>query len=392
MSVKRWLNETLETYQEIKHDAQEWIQETAEEAYERGVPERVKDVVESVPDEYDPRRVPVEVDRELDRWIDWIQEQLEDDREEPSADDLDLPTHDDTPEDDDDPWFDFDWADLFRLVAIAWLVYEFWMWLREFELDIFTLEVDYDVEWLNIKTEMPLTRPSIAIDINAFAYFVPQPQAARVFDPLGHGTPAIPGPGSANVLIGGLPALRAIDQIVCMQQSVIPHTPSPIKPTNTSVKVNGAPLLRAGDAVLEGPAGPNPIVRGCSTVHVGSPVPPTVMINPTLRVTTEEIGQLWLELSGSTKLKYKASAGFTLRSAYLGFGTEIEPVNLSLDTGAKIGIFKVRYTADVALPSVSGEVKVHFTSPKPELEVEDAEYKPGRFEQDISVELDLPWE
>ena len=45
--------------------------------------------------------------------------------------------------------------------------------------------------------------------------------AARITDLTGHGTPLAPGPGSVNVLIGNLPAWRAIiDQHACPAVSI----------------------------------------------------------------------------------------------------------------------------------------------------------------------------
>ena len=47
------------------------------------------------------------------------------------------------------------------------------------------------------------------------------PPAARLTDPTTHGAPLAPGPGSANVLIGNLPAWRAmIDQHACPAVSI----------------------------------------------------------------------------------------------------------------------------------------------------------------------------
>ena len=47
------------------------------------------------------------------------------------------------------------------------------------------------------------------------------PPAARITDPTTHGMPLAPGPGSVNVLIGGLPAWRAlIDQHACPAVSI----------------------------------------------------------------------------------------------------------------------------------------------------------------------------
>ena len=46
---------------------------------------------------------------------------------------------------------------------------------------------------------------------------MPGPPAARIFDATAHGDPLKPGPGSPNVLIGGLPAWRALDPAAAQQ-------------------------------------------------------------------------------------------------------------------------------------------------------------------------------
>ena len=94
--------------------------------------------------------------------------------------------------------------------------------------------------------------------------------AARMADLTSHGTPLSPGPGSSNVLIGGMPAWRAgTDFHVCPLLTVlVPHVGGVIAMGSTTVLINGMPAARQGDMVVEvGP--PNSISLGCQTVTIG---------------------------------------------------------------------------------------------------------------------------
>jgi uncharacterized Zn-binding protein involved in type VI secretion len=96
------------------------------------------------------------------------------------------------------------------------------------------------------------------------------PPAARVGDTTSHGTPLSPGPGSVNVLIGGMPAWRAgADFHTCpMVTGVVPHVGGMIAIGSTTVLINNLPAARQGDMIVEaGP--PNSIVMGCPTVLIG---------------------------------------------------------------------------------------------------------------------------
>ncbi|MDY6818770.1 MAG: PAAR domain-containing protein [Halobacteriales archaeon] len=84
-----------------------------------------------------------------------------------------------------------------------------------------------------------------------------------------HGTP-LPGPGSPNVLIGGLPAWRVgIDFHTCpLTTGPNPHVGGVVTNGSTTVLINGAPAARQGDTIAEnGP--PNTIASGCPTVMIG---------------------------------------------------------------------------------------------------------------------------
>jgi len=99
--------------------------------------------------------------------------------------------------------------------------------------------------------------------------------AARITDLTGHGTPLAPGPGSVNVLIGNLPAWRAIiDQHACPAVSITgADGVGAVMLGSLTVMINNMQACRVGDIVIEKPGsvmGPvNPIVLGCFTVIIG---------------------------------------------------------------------------------------------------------------------------
>ncbi|MDB6077162.1 MAG: motif protein [Akkermansiaceae bacterium] len=157
--------------------------------------------------------------------------------------------------------------------------------------------------------------------------------AARVTDSTAHGTPLSPGPGSLNVLIGGLPAWRGIplaaagglqaaqtaadtsmktaeaataaatgpalpvaktaeetlkaslalsmastmmafagtsDIHICpVPVPIPPHGPGVVIDGSATVMINGMPACMMGCTVLEGLGGPDKIASGCPTVQIG---------------------------------------------------------------------------------------------------------------------------
>ena len=96
------------------------------------------------------------------------------------------------------------------------------------------------------------------------------PSAARVGDKTGHGTPLGPGPGSVNVLIGGMPAWRAgSDTHACpLVTGTVPHVGGVVSVGSATVLIGGMPAVRQGDIVTEsGP--PNTITMGEPTVQIG---------------------------------------------------------------------------------------------------------------------------
>jgi uncharacterized Zn-binding protein involved in type VI secretion len=96
------------------------------------------------------------------------------------------------------------------------------------------------------------------------------PFAARVGDLTSHGTPLGPGPGSVNVLIGGMPAWRATsDTHACpLVTALVPHVGGVVPMGSLTVLINSLPAARQGDQVVEaGP--PNVIAMGCPQVEIG---------------------------------------------------------------------------------------------------------------------------
>ena len=96
------------------------------------------------------------------------------------------------------------------------------------------------------------------------------PPAARVGDMTSHGTSLGPGPGSFNVLIGGMPAWRVTaDFHTCpLVSATVPHVGGVVVVGSATVLINNLPAARQGDMIVEsGP--PNSIVMGCPTVMVG---------------------------------------------------------------------------------------------------------------------------
>ncbi len=101
------------------------------------------------------------------------------------------------------------------------------------------------------------------------------PPAARITDLTTHGAPLAPGPGSTDVLIGGMPAWRALmDQHACPLVNVSgADGVGMVMMGSPTVLIDYMMACRMGDIVVEVPGlamGPmNPIVLGCPTVIIG---------------------------------------------------------------------------------------------------------------------------
>ena len=96
------------------------------------------------------------------------------------------------------------------------------------------------------------------------------PPAARVGDLTSHGTPLSPGPGSANVLIEGLPAWRAgSDFHACpIFNGNVPHVGGTVAMGSSTVLINNLPAVRQGDTIIE-TGSSNSISKGASKVTIG---------------------------------------------------------------------------------------------------------------------------
>jgi uncharacterized Zn-binding protein involved in type VI secretion len=104
---------------------------------------------------------------------------------------------------------------------------------------------------------------------------MPGKPAARITDLTTHGSPLLPGPGSPNTLIGGLPAWRTnIDQHVCPAASITgADGVGSVIVGSPTVWINAQMACRIQDIVVEIPGlamGPvNPIAVGFPTVLIG---------------------------------------------------------------------------------------------------------------------------
>lgn len=222
--------------------------------------------------------------------------EVEDTDEEPRVDD------DSEEEDDGLPW----WVKLLGAAVVAYYVYEKLghevTVSKDIEFDLPAFEID-GIPWTVERTRVP-----------------GPPMAARIADPLLHGGVAVPGPGSTNVKISGRGALT-VDHIVgaCPMPHVtgLPHLPmtgrAAWRTTNGSVYVNGAPLLRAGDWVIEHLGGNNPIIAGAPRVLAGPPGAPCVVQEVTHRRLSEFVP--YVERIGSVGGKYsvKVTVSWSLR-------------------------------------------------------------------------------
>ena len=94
--------------------------------------------------------------------------------------------------------------------------------------------------------------------------------AARATDMTSHGTPLGPGPGCPTVLIGNLPAWRALgDSHICpLFDGPKPHVGGIVTKGSVSVLIGGLPAARQGDMIIEAGA-PNQIAAGAPNVLIG---------------------------------------------------------------------------------------------------------------------------
>src|SRR5215467_10621595 len=114
---------------------------------------------------------------------------------------------------------------------------------------------------------------------------MPYGPAARVTDATTHGSPLAPGAGSANVLIGSMPAWRAqMDFHACpIVKGMVPDVGGMVMVGSPTVLINSMMACRVMDMVVEIPGGPNPVAMGATNVFIGdagvvAPVTPGVPV------------------------------------------------------------------------------------------------------------------
>lgn len=210
--------------------------------------------------------------------------------------------------DEDDGWGIVEWV-LFAL-AVDWLLDQEVALSRDFDF----VARKYDREDFEA-----IGDNSVVTQWGETVFQAPAAYAARLGDATMHGDAVAPGIGSANVLIGSKPALRVCDAHVCTKATPVPHTALGFRTTNSTVLVNGFPLLRVGDFVDEGPFGPNPIVSGCVSVTAGKTPPPVSCWTPSAEEPPEDTSPIpfrW-ERVHLGHVKFTVSAGFDVGGPFL---------------------------------------------------------------------------
>ena len=219
------------------------------------------------------------------------------------------------------------------------------------------------------------------------------PRAARVGEMLLHGGKALPGPGSKNVLIGGLRALTVRDAVAaCPRTTTLgaPHAPQRTWTTwNTSVKVNGELLLREGDWVLESPGGPNPIIAGMPTVFAGPQAKPVMVQEETYKGLDFFVDDLERVGWKGGKISIKASVSWTYKDVVKGLG-----VIALMRTGNPVAVWGAREIfATMNMPKVEHLIELDGgTATADFLETYEV-VGPGGVKQRVKrdhYELDLP--
>ena len=97
------------------------------------------------------------------------------------------------------------------------------------------------------------------------------PPATTLGSQTSHGPPLGPGPASPNVLIGGKPAWRALEDFhACplIDPIAVPHVGGIVSAGSETVFINNMPAARQGDIIIESSL-PNNIAIGEPTVIIG---------------------------------------------------------------------------------------------------------------------------
>ncbi len=162
--------------------------------------------------------------------------------------------------------------------------------LRAFEVTSQTTPVDIHVHRESSPDEPVVNKEWKEFEVGPFA-----PVVATVGSNVFHGGVLGPGIGSPNVYAENKPVWRLIrDTHVCGAATPQPHgvglTATLGAPSG--VFVNGFPIARAGDVVVEAGGGPNPITSGAFSIQAGPPAPSVWSVHPSAFVTVERDGVL----------------------------------------------------------------------------------------------------
>lgn len=251
-------------------------------------------------------------------------------------------TDEDEDDDDDFPWW------LAAPIAIGWFVWE----KLDHPVSFDSGEVDWAIDGFEIDG-IPWTVETL--------HEPGPPFAARVGEMMLHGGLALPGPGSPDVFIGGQRALTVAHAVAaCPRTTTLgaPHAPQTRAwtTTNTSVMVNGSPLLRAGDCAVESPGGLDPIIGGMPSVLAGPPANPA-MVQEERYVGLNALVD-GLEYVGWTggKISLKASVRWSYQDAVMGL--------------AAIGLFHLGFSNPMLAPVTAwGATLVLASMGKPEIDL-----------------------
>ncbi len=200
-------------------------------------------------------------------------------------------------------------------------------YLLDAEVDVQGIYSTADIlESLGLKAPQGLQEPT--------RFVVSQAWAARSGDMTLHGEPLSELMGSHNVRIGGTPAWRVmVDFQPCSQQTAgVPHGGGFVLQGAPTVRINGLPAVRAGDAIMETAGGPNPISGGEPTVLLGEPGPPVDCLVPVPAPPPTGLAK-WLDVD------INAMIGRAKMGAQLGGERTEDGAKAGLFGGAKASLF-----------------------------------------------------
>lgn len=156
---------------------------------------------------------------------------------------------------------------------------------RTARVKVATITVDGELAHMHSEASYASPKPDDGAKLVFDVVAVPPvaPMVATVGAMTFHGSPLAPGTGSADVYAEGMAIFRVLrDPVLCPVATPLPHGGGVVMPMGPppTVFVNGFPVARAGDAVMELLGGPNPIMLGAMTVFAGPPAPPSMSVDP----------------------------------------------------------------------------------------------------------------